>query len=325
MKRRKLFQRVLFALLLLIGLIYGQHPGDDSVIPKESVLPFEKSEGIFRADMEPAADAAAGDQASGLTVHYLDVEKCNCVLVESGDGHFMLIDAGSNDDAHTQKTVEYLRQLGVETLDYLLITHPHSDHIRSVPEIVNRFSVNEVIMGDFEREEVGTRIFSYVLDAMEAKDLLITRPSEGEVYFLGNASFTILLNDDSALTAAEKLNDCSIGLILTDGIHRFLFYGDGEEKAEESLLAGSYDLSCDVLMAAHHGSSSSTSEDLLFAVKPQIAVIPCGIDGDGEAYAPSDKVLRRLNDQGVAVYRSDTNGNIVIESSLEGLNVKTEK
>ena len=54
-------------------------------------------------------------------------------------------------------------------------------------------------------------------------------------------------------------------------------------------------------------------------------LIPCGIDGDGEAYAPSDKVLRRLKDQGVAVYRSDTNGNIVIESSLEGLNVKTEK
>ncbi len=87
------------------------------------------------------------------------------------------------------------------------------------------------------------------------------------------------------------MNDCSVGLILTDGLQRFLFYGDGEEGAEAALLECGYDLRCEVLMVAHHGSKSSTGQEILDAVRPEIAVIPCGIDGDGKVQEPSEKVL----------------------------------
>lgn len=267
-------------------------------------------------------DAAA---EGGLTVHYLDVEKCNCVLVRSADGHFMLIDAGSNDDAHTNKIVSYLQQQGVTELDYLLITHPHKDHIRAVPQILDYFSVNEVLMGEFAAETVGTKTYQRVLEALDAKDPLITNPQPGETYALGNASFTIIANDDSIETASENLNDCSIGLILTDGFHRFLFYGDGEEDMEKRLRESGYDLSCDVLMVAHHGSKSSSKKKTLQAAGPQLAVISCGIDGDGEKQEPSEKVLERLTECGAEIYRTDLNGTVVIESAENGLRVATEK
>lgn len=258
-------------------------------------------------------------ETEGLTVHYLNVEKCNCVLVRSQDGHFMLIDAGSNDDARTAFILDYLEGQGVRELDYLLLTHPHRDHIRAVPQILDHFPVNEVLMGEFAQETVGTKTYQRVLGALEAKDPPCTRPCPGETYALGNASFTIIAHDDSEQTALEELNNCSIGLILTDGYHRFLFYGDGEEEMEEKLLNSGFELSCDVMMVAHHGSKSSTKKKTLQAIQPQIAVISCGIDGDGEKQEPSPKVLKRLEEAGVTVYRTDLNGTVVIRSTAEGL------
>lgn len=299
-----------------------------------ALLALAAKPGLFQRIMRDAGQSAdeighytgtAAPDEGQLTVHYLDVEKCNCVLVQSADGHFMLIDAGSNDDAHSDKIVSYLQKQGVKELDYLLITHPHKDHMRAVPQILDHFAVKEVLMGEFAVETVGTKTWQRVLAALEAKNPRITDPAPGETCLLGNASFMIIANDDSAETASEGLNDCSIGLILTDGFHRFLFYGDGEEKMEEKLLESGYDLSCDVLMVAHHGSKSSTKKKMLQAVQPGIAVISCGIDGDGEKQEPSKKVLQRLQEFGVETYRTDLNGTVVIRSTQEGLSVETEK
>lgn len=300
-------------LLLAAGLALMTNPGPRRWFA--AVLGQESSPAEERGGSEPGSV----QDGEGLTVHYLDVEKCNCVLAESSDGHFMLIDAGSNGKEHTEKIIAYLEQEGVQTLDYLVITHPHRDHIAAIPALISRFYVDEVLMGEFDTAVVGTKTFERVSDAMAAKDLLITRPSPGEEFRLGNASFRILINDDSVETAMEDLNDCSMGLLLTDGFHRFLFYGDGEEKAESALLASGFDLKSDVLMAAHHGSNSSTKKELLRAVQPEMAVISCGIDGDGEVQKPSKKVLKRLEEAGVTVYRTDENGTIVITSKKDGL------
>ena len=309
----------LFGLFLLafIGLLLSENPLEGwkgrqtgFFIGKDSFF-FEQEESTAPSE--------------NLTVHYLDVEKCNCALVCSSDGHFMLIDAGSNDDAHTEETMEYLKAQGVERLDYLVVTHPHMDHIRSVPEIVNRFEVTEVLMGDFSPDMVGTKIYCMVLDAIQEKGILRTSPAEGEVYQLGNASFSILANDDSAQTAAEDLNNTSIVLRLTDGLHDFLFCGDAEKELEAALLEKNADLSADVLLAAHHGSSSSNSPAFLEAVGPQIVVISCGADMDGEAQKPAQSVLKAFENLGTKVFRSDENGDVVIESLQEGLRIRTEK
>lgn len=303
-------------ILVLAGILYlVSHPEVPGGMKREASL-------TEQAVLEEGGEASEASQ--GLTVHYLNVEKCNCVLVESSDGHFMLIDAGSNDEIYTAQIVKYLQEQGVKTLDYLLITHPHKDHVRAVPQLIQRFAVDEVLMGDFDVEMVGTKTFERAMDALERKGLPISRPQPGETRSLGNASFTILINDDSEETAREELNDCSMGLIVTDGFHRFLFYGDGEEKAENGLLNSGFDLKCDVMMVAHHGSKSSTSQEILDAAKPQIAVISCGIDGDGEMQEPSKKVLKRLQENNVTTYRTDQDGTVVIQSTADGLRVIRE-
>ena len=258
--------------------------------------------------------------AEGLTVHYLDVGKCNCVLAESADGRFMMIDAGSNGEGETEKILDYLNGRGVKKLDYLVITHPHKDHIRAAEEVLEAVPTQTVLMGNFSTDIVDSKVFQSLTSFLEETGQLVTAPQPGEVYSLGeNAFFTILIQDDSEQTAREGLNDCSMGLILEDGLHRFLFYGDGEEKAEEALQNSGYDLACDVLMVAHHGGKSSTKKELLEAVRPRIAVISCGLDEDGQLQEPSDKVLRRLDEAGVAVYRTDRDHTVVIISGEDGL------
>ena len=94
---------------------------------------------------------------------------------------------------------------------------------------------------------------------------------------------------------------------------------------EKALLLSGFDLQSDVLMAAHHGSNSSTQKDILEAVQPEIAVISCGIDGDGEVQKPSKKVLKRLEEAGAQIYRTDEDGTVVVTSTKEGLFVQTDQ
>ena len=267
----------------------------------------------------------AGWTSDGLTLHYLDVGKCNCVLAESPDGSFMMIDAGSNGEKDTRRILEYLKAQGVETLEYLLITHPHKDHIRAAEAVLRACPAKTVLMGDFGKDTVGSDVFESLLSFLQKSGQRISTPEPGDVYSLGEkAFFTILIQDDSVRTAEEELNDCSTGLILEDAMHRFLFYGDGEEKAEEALQDSGYDLRCDVLMVAHHGNKGSTKKKLLEAVRPRIAVISCGVDDEGQLREPSEKVLERLEEAGASVYRTDRDHTVIVSSGRDGLTVQTE-
>ena len=128
----------------------------------------------------------AGGTGQNLTVHYIDVGQGDSILAGS-DGHYMLIDAGENDQADT--VVSYLKQAGVTTLDYVIGTHPHSDHIGGLDKVIEEFTVGKVILPPVEHT---TRTFEDVLNAVSNKGLKITKPVPGDTYGLGNASFTIV-------------------------------------------------------------------------------------------------------------------------------------
>lgn len=294
-------------------------------LPKWISAPAVEQELDFAAaPTDESANPDAGP-AAALTIHYIDVGKCNCVLIRSEDGRAMIIDAGANDAEGAEKILAYLRQEGVERLEYLVLTHPHMDHIYAAPWILRELEVEQVLMGDYDSDIVGTKTYQRLLAALEEKDPLVTCPAAGETYGLGNASFTILVHDDSPETAREEMNDCSIALMVTDGLHRFLFYGDGEARVENAMLDSGADLWADVLMVSHHGSASSTGQKLLEAVDPKIAVIPCGLDFEGEQQDPSEKVLNRLAACDAQVYRADENGTVVIYSEKERLRVECER
>ena len=236
---------------------------------------------------------------SGLAVHFIDVGQGDSILAES-DGHYMLIDAGENDQAGT--VVSYLKAEGVTKLDYVIGTHPHSDHIGGLDKVIDTFPVDKVLLPPVEHT---TRTFEDVLDSIASRGLKITKPAPGDSYDLGNASFTIL---SPVKDYGNDLNNWSVGIRLTYGDNSFVMCGDAENQAEEDIVNSGAMLKADVLKAGHHGSSTSTSDAFLKKVSPSWVVIQCG---KGNSYGhPHKETMEKLKKAGCQVLRTDEEGTI---------------
>ena len=236
---------------------------------------------------------------SRLAVHFIDVGQGDSILAES-DGHYMLIDAGENDQAGT--VVSYLKAEGVTKLDYVIGTHPHSDHIGGLDKVIDTFPVDKVLLPPVEHT---TRTFEDVLDSIASRGLKITKPAPGDSYDLGNASFTIL---SPVKDYGNDLNNWSVGIRLTYGDNSFVMCGDAENQAEEDIVNSGAMLKADVLKAGHHGSSTSTSDAFLKKVSPSWVVIQCG---KGNSYGhPHKETMEKLKKAGCQVLRTDEEGTI---------------
>ena len=256
------------------------------------------------ADSSPSLSPDKGSSitapsGSGLDVHFFDVGQGDSILAES-DGHYMLIDAGENDQAGT--VISYLKAEGVTKLDYVIGTHPHSDHIGGLDKVIDTFPVDKVFLPPVEHT---TKTFEDVLDSIASRGLKITKPKPGDSYDLGNASFTIL---SPVKDYGNDLNNWSVGIRLTYGDNSFVMCGDAENQAEEDILNSGAVLKADVLKAGHHGSSTSTSNAFLKKVSPSWVVIQCG---KGNSYGhPHKETMEKLKKAGCQILRTDEEGTI---------------
>lgn len=215
----------------------------------------------------------------------------------------MLIDAGENDMGI--KVQDYLYSQNVTKLDYVIGTHPHSDHIGGMDVIIYKFDCDTVMMPDVSS---NTKTYRDVINAMKSKNYTNTAPKPGDTYRLGDAEFTIIAPSE----VYDDTNDNSIGLLLRFGDNRFLFTGDAEEEAEKDIINTGIDIDCDVYHAGHHGSRTSSSEELLNAASPAYAVISCA---EGNSYGhPHAQTLNELRYRGINVFRTDEQGTIVCVS-----------
>lgn len=258
----------------------------------------------FLSDSQNAIQQISEKNISkGMKVHFLDVGQADCALIES-NGEYMLVDAGNDDDE--DKIKDYLHKLNVKKLKYVIATHPHEDHIGSMDKIIEKYEIETLIMPG---KAHTTETFQNLLTAIENKALKITAPVVGDVYNLGSAYFTILApNKDYG----DELNNWSVGIRITNGKNSFVFSGDAEEAAEVDIIQNNKELKSDVLKVGHHGSSTSSSEAFLDAVKPQFAVISCEKNND---YGhPTKKILKRLTKHSIEIFRTDKQGTITAVS-----------
>lgn len=257
----------------------------------------------------PAPQASVNlAEGEGLTVYFFDVGQADCALVRA-DGHDMLIDAGDRGD--DGRVLGLLRDRGVTRLDYIVATHPHADHIGCMASVVREFDFDSILMPD---AETGTKTFEELLDAIDEKGAAVDVPSPGDTFSLGGARVEVL----APAKGYDNLNDMSIVLRLTYGDTSFLLTGDAEKASERDMLASGLPLSADVLKVGHHGSNTSSREKFLKAVSPKYAVISCGKDN---SYGHPDRdTLKRLEDAGAKVFRTDENGTVTAFS--DGINVK---
>lgn len=253
-----------------------------------------------------------------LQVHFLDVGQADSVLVMSGED-VMLIDTGDLDDSYTNKIISYLRTYGIEEIDYLILTHPDSDHIGGAPEIFDNFVIKNCIMPDFVKT---TKIYESTLDAIEAEEgLNLIAAEPGYRFTVGEAECKVL----APLDDYSDANEASVVIKLVFGERSVLFTGDAEKESEGAMVSrySQTDLKADVLKSGHHGSSTSSTEAFLRLVAPKYAVISCG---EGNKYGhPHGETITRYTSFGIKIYRTDEDGTVILKIKDNDISFTTEK
>lgn len=269
--------------------------------------------GVIQLTLPPERpkDTTAGELTgeSQLEIHFLDVGQGDCTLIIC-DGQTMLIDAGDNSQGTAVRM--YLMKQGITTIDYVIGTHPDSDHIGGLDVVLYNFDCNMILLPDASKD---TQTYDDVIQTMENKYYKSIVPEQGATYTLGQASFTILSSSD--IDYGDNANNASIALMLVHGTNKFLFTGDCEEEAEADMLRSGQELKADVYKVAHHGSKTASTEEFMQEVCPTYAVISCG--EDNKYGHPHAEVLNRLRGMHVQLFRTDEQGAIIMKS--DGKNI----
>jgi competence protein ComEC len=250
-----------------------------------------------------------------IRVCFIDIGQGDSILVYSHD-NAVLIDGGEY--SSRAKLLSFLKAAGIKSLDYVVATHPHSDHIGALSPVMLAYPVGGLLMPDATANTVA---FEKLLSAAEDKNIPITVPSPGDVYTAGLINLTVLAPNSKYY---ESTNNYSIVLRMVFGETSFLFTGDAEWISEKEMLDSKVNLRANVLKAGHHGSSTSTTADFLDAVRPVAVVISCATGND---YGhPHRETLAKLADRnGIAVYRTDQLGDIIMDTDGQSIRLHQDE
>ena len=233
-----------------------------------------------------------------LRVYYLNVGQADCTLVVN-NGYTMLIDGGN--EADSSLIIKYLQKLGISKLDYVVATHPDTDHIAGLDKVILAFDIGCIYMPITTKTN---KEMNELYDAIE--DKIVIHPTESDYFYLGNSKCTILNSGD---TSEVSDNNSSIVIQLDYGKTSCLFMGDAEKEVEEKVTWNDID----VLKVSHHGSSDATSQAFLEAVKPEYSII--SVSRNNNHNHPSNETLNNLNVINSTIYRTDEDGTIILVSN----------
>ena len=259
---------------------------------------------------------AAADPEGVLILWAIDVGQGDGLLLRMPTGEHVLVDSGVNTDKNA--VPDFLREKGVEEIEYAVFTHPHADHIGAAAEVVRGFRVKNVYMPDVAHT---SKTYLDLLDALEADESVsVRRAVAGESFSIGEVTFDILSPIEDKYS---DLNLYSAVLRVTYREKRFLLMGDAEQPNETALLASGESLRADLLKVGHHGSAGSTGYVFLREVMPDYAVISVGTDN---SYGhPTEAALSRLRDADAQVFRTDLQGVIHAVSDGRSVTFETER
>ena len=271
-----------------------------SLFLTKNLIPIDKvfEESGLRNTQQVSADK--------MYVSFIDVGQGNCTLLRCG-GKAILVDSGEVGAAQT--VINYIKNLGIDELNCVLVTHPHTDHMGAMTKILYEFKIDDLIMPEIPEEIIPTnKTYEKFLTAVSdnAGNVIAAKP--GETYSYGEMTLEIF----APLRDYDNLNDMSAVSRISYGDTSVMFTGDATTTVEKDLLKKNIDYSATVLNVGHHGSKTSSSEAWLRAVNPKYAVICCGVNND---YGhPHSVITKRLEEFGIEYFETDLLGTIVFES-----------
>jgi competence protein ComEC len=243
-------------------------------------------------------------------VTFLDVGQGDASVLRLPGGEIVLIDGGPGTDAAI--LVPFLLRQGVSRIALVVLSHPHPDHAGGLAEVVRRFTVEEIWDNGAPSNDPTVRA---LLASAEARHVPVHRPAD-RVY--GAVSIRVLAPLYDGRFGPDPLaseNDNSIVLRVEYAGRALLFAGDIETEAERALVARSL-TPVDVLKVPHHGSRTSSTEELLDALHPHIAVAQLAIDN--RYRFPHPDVVARYRERGVQLLRNDLAGAVRIRIDADG-------
>ena len=263
---------------------------------------------------QTTAQNASTPADQNLTVHFLDVGQGDSILIEYNNKS-MLIDSGESDQGEVVS--DYLKNEGISTLDYVVATHPHSDHIGGMNDILNNFQIDHFIDSGYVHT---TETYEDMLTTIDQKDIPFEEAQAGQTISFDPAVDIEILNPGT--TYSDDLNENSVVLKVTYNNTSLLLMGDAGLETEERIMKAGYDIDSDILKVGHHGSQSGSGETFISTVSPEVSVIEVGA---GNSYGhPDAEILERLQ-AASKVYRTDLDGTVTVTTDGSNYTVTTQK
>ena len=254
------------------------------------------------------SDLAKDRQNDFVRMEFFDVGQGDGIYIRTPQGNDIVVDGGPGD--------VMLSKLGQalpfydRTIELIILTHPHADHVSGLVEVLKRYEVSQVVLPEAVYD---SEVYKEFLDLLKQKHISVAQPRLGQRIFLDEQTvFDVLY---PVLPRFAKLpsdiNDVSIVGRLSFGGQHVLFTGDAGQDIEQLLLALKLPLDATILKIGHHGSRHSSALEFISAVSPAYSVISVG--ADNRYGHPHPEVLAALKKVGIGILRTDQEGDVVFE------------
>ncbi len=256
--------------------------------------------GYFFQDKEEHVNQPLSEDK--MRVHFIDVGQGDSALIELPHGKTMLVDAGEAEES--ENISAYIKEKGIEKIDFLVGTHPHSDHIGGLAGVIENFEVGNIYMPKVLH---NSATFENLLNCIKGKGLTVKSPMAGEIiYEADGVKIKVLSPMESHY---DELNNYSIVLEIIYGDKSFLLTGDAENQILNKIQTSG---KVDVLKVSHHGSYTANGKRFYNRIMPRYAVISVGYPN---RYGhPHRETLNVLEEYNIKFFRTDKDGTVVFET-----------
>ncbi len=256
----------------------------------------------------------SADLGDNLSLSFVNVGSADACFIKCGDKN-ILIDAGTSLSADKLST--YLRRNGCTHFDAVILSHPDSDHIGGIASIIENFGTDIIYMSRIPDDIIPeTAEYKGLLSSVKENKIDVCYPEIPSTIMIGDMSFTFI----SPNGEYSSTNDNSLVVRLQYKNVSALFTGDISNEVEADLINSDTELKSDILKVAHHGSKTSSSDDFLKAVSPNISVVSVGSSDNS---LPDYNTMARISHYSDFLYRTDKDGVVVITSDGNNLEVQT--